>query len=192
MLRPIYDWTMDQATRPHALWMLALISFAESSFFPIPPDILLIPMILAQRERAFLIAFVCTVASVIGGLAGYAIGYLLYDTVGLPILDLYGYAEKFESFQASYNEYGAWIVFGAGLTPFPYKVITIASGVTQLDLGVFTLASILARGLRFFVLAALLWYWGRPIKRFIEANFGWLSVAFFVLLVGGFALLKLL
>ena len=190
MLRPAYDWTMAQAEKPYALWMLALIAFAESSFFPIPPDILLIPLIIAARDRAFLIAAVCTAASVAGGLAGYAIGALLFDTIGTPVLNFYGYLDKFNEFQASYNAWGAWIVFGAGLTPFPYKVITIASGVSGLDLTVFMVASTLARGLRFFIIAALLWYWGRPIKRFIDANFGWLSVAFFVLLLGGFAVLK--
>ena len=190
MLRPAYDWTMAQAEKPYALWMLALIAFVESSFFPIPPDILLIPLVIAARDRAFLIAAVCTAASVVGGLAGYAIGALLFDTIGASVLNFYGYLDKFNEFQASYNAWGAWIVFGAGLTPFPYKVITIASGVSGLDLTVFMVASILSRGLRFFIIAGLLWYWGRPIKRFIDANFGWLSVAFFVLLLGGFAVLK--
>ncbi len=190
MLRPAYDWTMAQAEKPYALWMLALIAFVESSFFPIPPDILLIPLVIAARDRAFLIAAVCTAASVAGGLAGYAIGALLFDTIGASVLNFYGYLDKFNEFQASYNAWGAWIVFGAGLTPFPYKVITIASGVSGLDLTVFMVASTLARGLRFFIIAGLLWYWGRPIKRFIDANFGWLSVAFFVLLLGGFAVLK--
>ena len=190
MLRPAYDWTMAQAEKPYALWMLALIAFVESSFFPIPPDILLIPLVIAARDRAFLIAAVCTAASVAGGLAGYAIGALLFDTIGASVLNFYGYLDKFNEFQASYNAWGAWIVFGAGLTPFPYKVITIASGVSGLDLTVFMVASTLSRGLRFFIIAGLLWYWGRPIKRFIDANFGWLSVAFFVLLLGGFAVLK--
>jgi len=191
VLRRLYDWTMDQATRPYALWMLALISFIESSVFPIPPDILLIPLIIAQRERAFLIAAICTASSVAGGVLGYLIGYLLFEALGQPILAFYGYLDRFVEFQAMYNEHGAWIVFGAGVTPFPYKVITIASGVTQLDLAVFMLASVLARGLRFFVVAGLLWYWGVPIRGFIERNLGWLSVLFFVLLVGGFAAIRL-
>jgi membrane protein YqaA with SNARE-associated domain len=191
-LRGLYDWAMAQAERPYALWMLALISFAESSVFPIPPDVLLIPMVLAAPRRAWLIAGVCTLSSALGGLAGYAIGALLFDALGQPILQFYGYLERFAAFQAQYNEWGAWIVFGAGLTPFPYKVITIASGVTGLDLATFTIASVLARGLRFFALAALLWWFGPPIRRFIERNLGWLTVAFFVLLFGGFLLLKLL
>ncbi|MCB9944606.1 MAG: DedA family protein [Geminicoccaceae bacterium] len=192
MLRGLYDWTMRQASAPHAMWSLALVSFIESSIFPIPPDILLIPMIIAQREKAWKIATVCTVSSVLGGLAGYAIGALLFDTIGQPLLQFYGYLDKFAEFQGMYNEYGAWIVFGAGITPFPYKVITIASGVSALDIGVFLIASILARGLRFFIVAALIWYWGPQIQSFIERYLGLLTVVFFVLLVGGFALLKLL
>ncbi len=192
MLRRLYDWTMLQAAKPHALAILATISFIESSVFPIPPDVLLIPMILAQRQRAFWIAGVCTLASVAGGFFGYFIGYGLYETVGVPILNFYGYLDKFTDFQGMYNEYGAWIVFFAGLTPFPYKVITIASGVTQLDLGVFGMASILSRGLRFFLVATLLWYFGPWIRTFIDRYFGWLTLAFFALLFGGFALLALI
>ena len=160
--------------------------------FPIPPDVLLIPMILAARSRAWLIAGVCTIASVAGGLLGYAIGALLFETVGSPIVDFYGYGEQFTSFRESYNEYGAWIVFGAGLTPFPYKVITIASGVTGLDLVTFVVASVLARGLRFFLVAGLLWWVGQPMRRFIEQNLGVLTIAFFVLLFGGFLAVKML
>ena len=192
LLRRLYDWTMEQAERPYALAMLAFISFIESSVFPIPPDILLIPMILAQPHRAWLIAGVCTLASVAGGLFGYAIGAVFYETIGIVILEFYGYAEKFTEFQGMYNEQGAWIVFFAGLTPFPYKVITIASGVTSLDLVVFTVASILSRGLRFFLLAVLLWKFGPTIRTFIERYFGILTVVFFVLLVGGFVAIKYL
>jgi membrane protein YqaA with SNARE-associated domain len=188
----LYDWTMAQATRPYALWTLALVSFVESSIFPIPPDVLLIPMVLAARHRAWLIAGVCTVASVLGGFLGYAIGALLFETLGQPILEFYGYLDKFAEFQARYNEWGAWIVFGAGLTPFPYKVITIASGVTLLDPVTFGIASVLARGLRFFAVAALLWWFGEPIRLFIERNLGWLTVLFFVFLFGGFLVLRLL
>ena len=189
-LRGLYDWTMRQAAGPHALWILVLIAFVESSLFPIPPDVLLIPMVLAARRRAWLIAALCTVSSVSGGMLGYAIGALLFETLGRPILELYGYLAKFADFQARYNEWGAWIVFGAGVTPFPYKVITIASGVTRLDLVTFTIASLLARGLRFFLVAALLWYFGEAIRRFIEHNLGWLTILFFVLLFGGFLVLR--
>lgn len=191
-LHGLYEWTMAQAAAPYALWMLALIAFVESSVFPIPPDVLLIPMVLAMRERAWLIAGVCTIASVAGGFLGYAIGALLFEALGQPILAFYGYLERFAEFQMRYNAWGAWIVFFAGLTPFPYKVITIASGVTGLDLVTFGIASVLARGLRFFMVAALLWYVGPPMKRFIEANLGWLTIAFFILLFGGFLLVRLL
>jgi len=190
VLRKTYDWTMAQAARRNAVWVLAVVSFVESSVFPIPPDVLLIPMVLAAPQRAWFYALVCTVASVIGGFAGYVIGYGLYEAVAQPILALYGYADKFAHFQAMYNEWGAWIVFGAGVTPFPYKVITIASGVTNLDLVVFGVASVLSRGLRFFIVAALLWKFGPPIRGFIEQHLGKLTVAFFVLLLGGFFALR--
>lgn len=186
MLRALYDWTIELAAKPWALWALAVVAFVESSVFPIPPDVLLIPMILAARHRAWTYAIVCTVASVAGGLAGYAVGWGLYESVAAPILDLYGYGEKFALFQQWYNEQGAWIVFGAGITPFPYKVITIASGVTALPLDTFTVASVLSRGIRFFIVAALLWRFGAPIRAFVEGNLKFVTTAFFVLLVGGF------
>jgi membrane protein YqaA with SNARE-associated domain len=191
-LQRLFAWTMDQAASPYALWIPAAIAFLESSLFPIPPDVLLIPMVIAAPRRAWLIAGVCTVSSVVGGLVGYGIGALLFDAVGQPVLDFYGYADKFAQFRESYNDWGAWIVFGAGLTPFPYKVITIASGVTGLNLATFMIASVLVRGLRFFMVAAWLWYFGAPIKRFIERYLGWLSVLYYVLLLGGFLLLRLL
>ncbi len=190
MIRGLYDWTMRLAGHRHALWALAAVSFVESSIFPIPPDIILIPMVLAAREKAWRFALVCTIASVLGGLAGYGIGYFLFDSIGKPLLDFYGYGEKFAQFQGYYNEWGAWIVGGAGVTPFPYKVITIASGVTGLDPVVFTVASIISRGIRFFLVAGLLWHFGEPIRIFIEAHLGKLATAFFVLLLGGFVAIK--
>ena len=190
MLRRLYDWTMGLAAHPHALAALALIAFAESSVFPIPPDVIIIPMVLAARDRWFTVAAVCTAASVAGGLAGYGIGYFLYESVGRAILDLYGYAAKFETFQAWYNEFGLMIVFAAGLTPLPYKVFTIASGVTALDLGSFLGGSVVSRGLRFFAVAATLWYFGEPIRAFIERYLGLLATIFTVLLIGSFVLLK--
>ncbi len=192
MLRRLYDRTMALAAHRHALFFLAAVSFVESSLFPIPPDVLLIPMVLAARERAFRIALVCTLASVAGGLAGYAIGALLFDAVGRPLLSFYGYMAEFARFQAAYNDWGAWIVALAGITPFPYKVITIASGVTGLDLVTFTVASALSRGARFFVVAALLWYFGAPIRAFLERHLGAVTAAFFALLIGGFALARFL
>lgn len=183
---------MGLAGHPHALWVLAGISFIESSVFPIPPDILIIPMILAAPKRAWLIATICTVSSVLGGLLGYAIGLLLFDTIGQPVMDFYGYGEKFGDFQQRYDEWGAWIVAAAGFTPFPYKVITIASGALDLNLTVFIIASVLSRGARFFLLAALLWKFGEPIRVFIEKYLPWLATAFFVLLFGGFLAIKYL
>jgi membrane protein YqaA with SNARE-associated domain len=190
MLRSTYDWVMGLAARRDAIWVLAAIAFIESSVFPIPPDVLLIPMVLAARDSAWRYAAVCTIASVLGGMLGYAIGLFLFDSIGNPLLEFYGYAAKFDEFRGRYNEWGAWIVFIAGLTPFPYKVITIASGVTELDLGVFTVASVLARGLRFFIVAALLWWLGPPVREFIEKRLGLVTIVFCVLLLGGFVIAK--
>jgi len=191
-MRALYDWTLRLSGHRHAIWALAAVSFIESSFFPIPPDVLLIPMVLATRDRAWRIATVCTIASVLGGMAGYAIGYLAFEAIGKPMLDFYGYAAKFNDFRAYYNDWGAWAVFIAGTTPFPYKVITILSGLTGLNLAVFTISSILARGLRFFLVAGLLWHFGEPIRIFIEKYLNILAVLFVVLLVGGFVLLRYL
>ncbi len=192
MLRRLYDWTLELSGRRHALWALAAVSFIESSVFPIPPDVVLVAIILARPERAWIAALVCTLASAAGGLAGYAIGFLLYDTVGRSVLEFYGYLDTFTEFQAAYNDHGWLIVFGAGLTPFPYKVITIASGVTQLDLVTFFVASVVSRGLRFFVVAALFWRFGPPIRGVIERYFGLATALFFALLVGGFLAIRLL
>lgn len=192
MLRRLYDWTMSFAAHPQAMWALFFIAFIESSFFPIPPDILLLPMVLAARGNAWKIAGVCTVASVLGGFAGYGIGYYLYESIGRSLMEFYGYGAKFEHFQGLYNEWGAWIVAAGGLTPLPYKVITIASGVTGLDLGTFGIASVLSRGVRYFLIAALLWYYGEPIKTFIEKYLGLLVSIGFVVLLGGFVAIKFL
>jgi len=190
MLRRLYNWTMSLSGHPHALWALAAVAFIESSVFPIPPDILIIPMVLAAPQRAWKIALVATVASVLGGVLGYAIGAFLFDSLGRPLLDFYGYADKFTTFQEKYNEWGAWIVAGAGFTPFPYKVITIASGVTHLDPVVFMVASVLSRGARFFLIAALLWKFGAPIRSFIDRYLPLLATLFFLLLFGGFIALR--
>lgn len=192
MMRSLYDWMMRQAASDRAPTALFWVSFIESSVFPIPPDIMLIPMAIANRMKAWWYAAVATMGSVLGGLLGYAIGYFLFDLVGQPILGFYGYGDKFQEFAAQYNEYGAWIVFMAGLTPFPFKVITIASGTTSMNIFVFLLASIVGRASRFFAVAALLYYFGQPIREFIERYFGILTVLFFVLLVGGFAAVKFL
>ena len=186
VLRSLYNHTLTWAGHRHAMWVLAAVAFIESSVFPIPPDVLIIPMVLAAREKAWRIALVATVASILGGLLGYAIGAGLYEGIGRPILEFYGYLDKFEVFQSKYNEWGAWIVAGAGFTPFPYKVITIASGVTELDLGVFMIASVLSRGARFAIECGLLWWFGPPIRDFIERHLPVLTILFFVLLFGGF------
>lgn len=190
MIRSLYDWTIRLAEHPRALWALAVVSFVESSFFPIPPDILMIPMILAAPHRAFLIAAVATISSVIGGMFGYWIGAVLFEQVGLPVLEFYGKTDNFEVFSQTYNDWGAWAVLIAGVTPFPYKVVTILSGSTGLNLVVFTVASIIARGLRFFIVAALLWKFGQPIRDFIERRLGLMFTIFMALLLGGFLLLK--
>ena len=191
MMHKIYNSIINLSGNKNALFWLFVISFAESSFFPIPPDIMLIPMILATPKQAWKIAGVCTVASVIGAYLGYIIGFYFFQLIAEPLLNFYGYLEKFNKFKQLYTEYGAWIVFGAGITPFPYKIITIASGVVHLNLVVFTLASVVARGLRFFVIAWLLKAYGEKMRLFIEKNLGWLSILFLILLIGGFALIKL-
>ena len=190
MLRRLYDWTMNLAGHRHAGRMLGFVSFIESSVFPIPPDVILIPMVLSERAKAWIYAGIATVASVLGGLLGYLIGAFLFEAIGQPLLQFYGYGEKFADFAARYNEWGAWIVFIAGVTPFPYKVITIASGATALNVWVFILASILARGLRFFVLCALLYWFGPPIRAFVEKYLGLVATAFVILLIGGFVIVK--
>ncbi|MEZ5878945.1 MAG: YqaA family protein [Tepidamorphaceae bacterium] len=192
MLRSLYDWTMNLAAHRNARWGLAGVSFAESSFFPIPPDILLIPMVLAERRNWVTLALICTVSSVIGGLAGYLIGAFLFDQIAEPILAFYGYADKFDEFAARYNHYGAWIVLIAGLTPFPYKVITIASGATGLPLPLFMIISTIARGLRFFIVWGRLYLFGPPIRTFIEKRLGILFTLFVILLIGGFVVARYL
>ena len=190
MLRSLYEWTLSLARHPHALWALGFVAFIESSVFPIPPDVLMIAMIVARPSRAFVIAAVATLASVAGGLAGYWIGYGAFETLGRPVLEFYGKDAYFEEFQTRYNAWGAWAVLIAGVTPFPYKVITILSGVTALSLPVFIMASLVARALRFFVVAALLWKFGAPIRDFIEARLGLAFSVLMALLVGGFVVVR--
>ncbi|MHA1548735.1 MAG: YqaA family protein [Alphaproteobacteria bacterium] len=190
MLRRLYDGTMALAAGRNAEKALAGVAFAESSFFPIPPDLLLIPMILAERLKAWRFASVATLSSVVGGLFGYLIGAVLFEQLATPILEFYGYSARFTEFAGLYNDWGVWIVLIAGLTPFPYKVITIASGATGLGLPVFIIASILARGGRFFIVAALLYWVGPPIRTFIEKRLGLVFAAFMVLLIGGFVAVK--
>jgi len=192
MIRRLYDWTLSLASGPRAPAALGTVSFVESSVFPIPPDMLLIPMVIAQRHKAWTYALLCTITSVAGGLAGYLIGMFLFQQIAEPVLGFYGYLDKFEQFRQIFNEWGWWFVFFAGLTPFPYKVITIASGAAGLSLPIFLVASIVSRGIRFFVVSGLLYFFGPPIKDFIEKRLGLMFTIFVVLLVGGFAAIKLL
>jgi membrane protein YqaA with SNARE-associated domain len=189
MLRRMYDWVLSFANHPYALWILGTVSFVESSFFPIPPDPLLIAMLLSRRNQTWKLAWICTITSVVGGWLGYAIGYGLYETVGEWILHAYGLQATFEKFQESFNQWGFWIVALKGLTPIPYKVVTIACGVTGLDFTTFTAASLIARGFRFFSLALLFWYFGPPIKEYIEKNLGFVTLASVTALLGGFGIL---
>ena len=192
MLRRLYDWVMSLAATRHAERALGAVSFIESSVFPIPPDVLLIPMVIAEPRKWVRIALICTVCSVLGAFLGYAIGALFFDVIGRPILEFYGRSDQFAAMTARYNEWGGWAVLFAALTPFPYKVLTIFSGVTGLNLVVFTAVSIVGRGLRFFFVAWLLQRYGAPIKGFIEKNLGLLFTVFMVLLIGGFLALKYL
>lgn len=190
LIRGVYNKIISYAQHPKAAYILFGISFLESSCFPIPPDALLIPMMIAKPKNSFKYAFICLISSVLGGCAGYAVGLFLYDTVALPIFKFYGYMDKLSVFTNYYNLYGAWIVAAAGFTPFPYKVITILSGMTHLNFLIFTISSILSRGGRFFLLAYLLWKFGSPIQGFIERHLGKLSIFFIVLLFGSFLLIK--
>ncbi|PLS22530.1 YqaA family protein [Neptunicoccus cionae] len=190
MLRRFYEWILSLAQSRWALAALAIIAFVESSVFPIPPDVLLIPLILAAPTRAFMIAAVCTVSSVLGGAFGYYIGAELFDAIGRPILDFYHKAEAFETFKTRFNEQGHWAVLFAGITPFPYKVITITSGATDLPFWSFLFWSLIARGIRFFIVATLLWHFGAPIRDFIERRLALVFTVFLILLVLGFWAVK--
>lgn len=190
MFRRLYNWTMELSSKRHALWALALVSWSESFVFPVPPDVMMVPMILARRDRAWTIALVASLASVAGGATSWAIGYYFFETLGRDILEFYGYLDRYDAFRASYNAWGIWIIIGGAVTPFPYKVIAIASGVTQLNLFTFLWASLLGRTVRFFIEAALLWHYGERLRNFIERYLGWLVAGAFGVLIGGFVLAK--
>jgi membrane protein YqaA with SNARE-associated domain len=193
MLKRCYDWFIAAADKPYALWILAAVSFAESSFFPIPPDVMLLPMSLARPKRAWWFATVCTIASVAGGVVGYGIGALLYDSLGQWLINLYGLSGKVEAFRQSYAEWGAVIIIGKGLTPIPYKLVTITSGFAGYNLGLFVLCSIVARGIRFFVAAILLNRYGEWIRVRIEKHLGlWVGLGVAVLLAGFVIAFKLI
>ncbi|MBO6866174.1 MAG: DedA family protein [Thalassococcus sp.] len=192
MLRRLYNRMLAAAEHPSALWILAIVSFAESSVFPIPPDVMMIPMILAAPHRAWLIAGVCTAASVVGALLGYGIGHFFFEQVGQPVLEAMGKAEKMDAFNTTFSEWGVWAVLIAGMTPFPFKVITIMSGWASFPLIPFLLSSIVARSLRFFIVAALLKAYGPPIRGFVEKRLGLVFAAFLIVLIGGFMVLRVL
>tara|TARA_B100001540_G_C15497707_1_gene502131 strand:- start:48 stop:632 length:585 start_codon:yes stop_codon:yes gene_type:complete len=190
LLRKIYDWTILKSRHPKAKWFLSFISFTESSFFPIPPDIILIPMVIANKAKAWGYAFITTISSVLGGILGYCIGYFFYSTIGIQIVSYYSLNDQFYLFDSLYNSYGVWIVLGAGFTPFPYKFITIASGVFNLNIFLFILVSLVGRGLRFYIIAGLLKVFGKYIENYIDKYFNLLTIIFFILLIGSFILIK--
>lgn len=192
MLRRLYTWVIHWADTPFGTIALFLMAFAESSFFPIPPDVLLIALAIGAPARAFRFAAICTVGSVLGGVCGYAIGKLFFTAIGQPILALYGYTEQFAMVQAMFIRYGAWFVGVAGFTPIPYKVFTIAAGAFGMNLGTFIVVSALSRGARFFLVAALIHKFGAPIRIFIEKYFNLLTIAFIILLIFSFVAVKYL
>lgn len=192
LIHHIYNKMLLLSASKNAMFFLFIVAFAESSFFPIPPDVMLIPMVLAAPKNAWRIAGLATFASVLGGFFGYLIGSSFFNLLAEPILNMYDALDKFRTFENYYHEFGAWIVFGAGITPFPYKIITIASGAVHLNLAVFAISSLLARGIRFYLVAWLLKKYGAPMKNFIDKNLGWLSIIFLILLFGGFFLIKYL
>jgi membrane protein YqaA with SNARE-associated domain len=192
MMRNVYDWMMRTARHERAGSALFWVAFVESSVFPIPPDVMLVPMVIAERAKAWWYATIATVGSVIGGAAGYAIGYFLLETVGKPILEFYGVANRFGEFQSWFNEWGVLILLAKGMTPFPYKVLTITAGATHMNLPAFMLASIGARAMRFFLVAGLLYWFGEPIRDFIERRLTLVTTVFVVVLIGGFVAIKYL
>jgi membrane protein YqaA with SNARE-associated domain len=185
MLRTAYDWCIAAAHKPYALWLMGLVSFLESSIFPVPPDVMLIPMSLARPEKAWTYAAVCTLASVAGGILGYAIGALLYDTVGHWVISLYGYGDKVEAFREAYARWGSLIILVKGLTPIPYKLVTITSGFAGYNIWLFIGFSFIARGMRFFIEAFLLNRYGPQAREIIEKRLGfWFAASVSILLVG--------
>jgi membrane protein YqaA with SNARE-associated domain len=191
MLQSLYQRVLALSARPNAPWWLAVVSFAEASFFPIPPDVLLVPMALARPERAWRLAAICTAASVIGGALGYLIGYALFEVVATPLLNFYHYTAAFERFKATYAEYGLWVILVKGLTPIPYKIVTIASGAASFNFGVFMLASVATRGARFFLVATLLRLYGDSVREFIERRLTLVTSMVVLGIALGFAALKL-
>lgn len=192
MFKALYDWTIALAASKRAPQALAAISFAESSFFPVPPDVMLVPMTMARPERAWNYAAICTIGSVAGGMFGYAIGALLYDTLGAWLITLYGYGDKMDAFRALYQTHGHWIILIKGFTPIPFKLITIASGLAGYDFFWFVVLSLITRGARFFLVAGIMNRFGVPIRRFIENNLTMVGVVSVLAIVLGFVAAKYL
>ncbi len=190
MLRKLYDWVLRWAETPYGSWALFLLAFAESSFFPVPPDVLLIALAISIPAKAFRYALICSVGSVLGGAAGYVIGYQFMDLVGFRIVDFYGFAEQYQTVGDLYNRYNAWAVGVAGFTPVPYKVFTISAGAFKIHFIIFLLASAVSRFARFFLVGWLIYKFGPSIKEFIDRYFNILAFVFVVLLIGGFVLIK--
>lgn len=192
MLRALYDFVLRLAGHRHAGAWLSVVSFAESSFFPIPPDAMLVPMCLARPERAWRYAALCTIASVLGGVLGYLIGYFLFEAIAQPILAAYGHAEALESFRGWFSRWGAAVILIKGLTPIPFKIVTIGAGAAAFDPWIFLLTSIITRGTRFFLVAAMLRRFGEPVRGFIEERLTLITTVVAVAIVGGFAALRFL
>jgi membrane protein YqaA with SNARE-associated domain len=190
MLHRLYMRTLALAASPRATWWLFGIAFAEASFFPIPPDALLIPMALARPDRAWRFATICMVGSVIGGALGYLIGYAVFDQLARPLIELYGYGDRFAAFQALYARWGLWVILIKGLTPIPYKIVTIASGAAHFNFWVFMMASLLTRGARFFLVATLLRFFGSPVRDFIERRLTLVTSLLALGVIGGFVMLR--
>ena len=190
MLRRFYHRILALAATERAIWWLAAIAFAEASFFPIPPDALLIPLVLARPRQAWKLALVCTLGSVIGGALGYLIGLELFQQVALPILRLYHYDAAFDAFRARFAEYGLWVILIKGLTPIPYKIVTIACGAAGFSFSLFMAASLATRGLRFFLVAALLRVFGEPVRDFIDRQLTLVTSLLAAGIIGGFLVLR--
>lgn len=189
-LQRLYDWTLRSAETRHAVWALVGVCFLQSLVLPVPPDLLLIPMVLARRAKAWLFATIATLSSTAGGVVGYAIGYFLYETLGEPLLGLWGYEGRLEVFETYRREWGAWIVVAGALTPLPYKLVAVACGAARLDLVAFVLTSLVSRGLRFYVEATVLWRFGPRVRTLIERHLSAATVIGLILVVGVFLLIR--
>ena len=191
IVRKMYDWTRGWAKTPYGTWALFVLAFCEASFFPVPPDVLLLVLAVSRPKRSFVFALVCSIGSVLGGCLGYYLGYQFFEYIGVPILNLYGSMDKFDSLSATFQDHGFLAIMIAGITPIPYKVFTIAAGFCKIDFTTLVLASIISRSLRFFAVAGLIFVFGSRIEKFIDKYFNLLSILFIILLIAGFVVIKL-